>query len=247
MSHGIFVFRNNKSNIYVILKSTSKIIFFSIFHSFFLQFHPISQNCPESFVQHKHNCVCVSCPFVYMCWYVTVCCGVSERERPGEQRQTARDGEALRSLWVDIHSRKAPLSSLLHVWTSKDTDSMLLLFDLTCAVFLIRTTLGSETVFGYRPTVNTTSKSWLHTVGLLWNSRHGGCCCVSTMEAKPPSPVGREKWRSSQSTVAPADFTSAMTLLSSSKSSSQRKQTYWLNVGAVKNDPYWHLMLDGAF
>lgn len=36
--------------------------------------------------------------------------------------------------------------SLLHVCTSKDADSMLLLFDLTCAVFLIRTPLGSEAV-----------------------------------------------------------------------------------------------------
>lgn len=70
-----------------------------------------------------------------------------ERERESrEQRQTGRDGEALKSLWVDFHSGKALLSSLLHVCTSKDTDSMLLLFDLTCAVFLIRTTLGSETV-----------------------------------------------------------------------------------------------------
>lgn len=38
------------------------------------------------------------------------------------------------------------LFSLLHICTSKDTDSMLLLFDLTCAVFLIRTTLGSKAV-----------------------------------------------------------------------------------------------------
>lgn len=38
------------------------------------------------------------------------------------------------------------LSSVLHVCSSKDTDSMLLLFDLTCSVFLIRTTLGGEAV-----------------------------------------------------------------------------------------------------
>lgn len=47
---------------------------------------------------------------------------------------------------MDFHSGKELLSPLLHVCTSKDTDSVLLLFDLTCAVFLIRTTLGSETV-----------------------------------------------------------------------------------------------------
>lgn len=67
------------------------------------------------------------------------------RGRRGKEARQ-RDGKALKSLWVDFHCGEAFLSSLLHVCSSKDTDNMLLLFDFTCAVFLIRTTLGSEAV-----------------------------------------------------------------------------------------------------
>lgn len=60
--------------------------------------------------------------------------------------ETGKESEAVKSLWVDFHPVKALLSILPHVCTSEDTGGTLLLFDLTCAVFVIRTTLGSKTV-----------------------------------------------------------------------------------------------------
>lgn len=55
----------------------------------------------------------------------------------------------MKSLWVDFQRSSLLLFSVLHVCSSKDTDGgTLLLFDLTCAVFLMRTTLGREAVFG---------------------------------------------------------------------------------------------------
>lgn len=99
--------------------------------------------------------VCFFNPFRLMHMATTLCfiCVCAEMIQDAvkvrgtrEQSQSGRDGEALKSLWVDFHCGNALLSYLLRVCSSKDTDSMLLLFDFTWAVFLIRTTLGSKTV-----------------------------------------------------------------------------------------------------
>lgn len=72
------------------------------------------------------------------------------RERRSESSQQTKAGRQRwrgfkKCLWVDFHRTPTP-SSVNHVCTSKDADRMQLLFDLTCAVFLIRTSLGSEAV-----------------------------------------------------------------------------------------------------
>lgn len=59
------------------------------------------------------------------------------------------DWRRRRSFEKSVGGFSALLSSVLNVCSSKDTGGgTLLLFDLTCAVFLMRTTLGGEAVFG---------------------------------------------------------------------------------------------------
>lgn len=83
--------------------------------------------------------------------------------------------------------------SLLHVCTSKDTGNMLLLFDLTCAVFLI-STLGSQTVL-VRDSLSTPHESLGFTLFrlLIAFTSHS----LFSKRLKLFSPVGRDAGRNS--------------------------------------------------
>lgn len=82
-----------------------------------------------------------------------------------KRRHAQRNGEALKKgvggLWQrsSTHSLHSCTGGMC---TCEDTDSVLGLFDLTCAVFLIRTNASwHKNCFGYRPTVNITSNTRL--------------------------------------------------------------------------------------